>query len=312
MNLLQALKTLVAIMALSFCFQNCKDDGDDKKPAHIPNPPPPLSIAPDPSTDDIPEIAPTSCEFDLDEEDLTSIGWKKVFEDDFDDLSQWNIWTGGAFNNEHQYYQQANLTLEDGILGIAAKKETVTGATHPWDNTQKSFDFTSGRIESKTLYSANSSTVKLRIMARVKLPLGYGLWGAFWTYGDPWPVQGEIDIIESRGQDPLKYQTNYFYGTAANTNLVTGAEHVITADEDLTDCYHVYELIWQKDKLIYLLDGAVVELKTSGGHIPSMFDTEQKIVFNLAVGGNFFSSFDPEQVEPNTMYIDWVKVFTAK
>jgi hypothetical protein len=28
----------------------------------------------------------------------------------------------------------------------------------------------------------------------------------------PWPTQGEIDILEARGQEDMKYQTNYFYG----------------------------------------------------------------------------------------------------
>ena len=44
------------------------------------------------------------CDYDLDETTLTSTGWKKVFEDNFStDLSKWNIWTGGAFNNELEY-----------------------------------------------------------------------------------------------------------------------------------------------------------------------------------------------------------------
>jgi beta-glucanase (GH16 family) len=289
-------------------LQNCKSEEDDKNPGGTTNPP---VTVPDPPTANIPTTAPTVCDFDLNEDDLTSIGWKKVFEDNFNgDLSKWNVWTGGAYNNELQYYQSSNLTLEDGILIITAKKETVTGATTPFDQTSKTFNYTSGRIESKTLFSANSATSKVRIMARIKLPLGYGLWPAFWTYGDPWPTQGEIDIIEARGQDTLKYQTNYFYGDAANNNLVSGAEKVITADTDLTDCYHVYELIWEQDKLISLLDGAVVEVKTSGGYIPSLFGKQEKIVLDLAVGGLFFSGLDPEKIKTNSLYIDWVKVFT--
>jgi beta-glucanase (GH16 family) len=256
--------------------------------------------------------SPAICDYEFDETTLTSAGWTKIFEDNFStDLSKWNIWTGGAFNNELQYYQAANLQLIDGKLVIQAKKETVTGASTPFDQTQKTFNYTSGRIESKSIVSANPSTPKVRMIARVKLASGYGMWPAFWSYGDPWPTQGEIDIIESRGQEPTKYQTNYFYGTTPGVNLVKRATGYITANQDLTACYHVYEMIWEQDKLTSFLDGAVVEVKTGGGYIPHLFGKQENIVLNLAVGGAFFSRLDPAKIQTGTLYVDWVKVFTS-
>src|SRR5205809_568199 len=78
------------------------------------------------------------CDYDLNETTLTSAGWTKVFNDDFStDLSKWNIWTGGAFNNELEFYQAPNLQLSNGVLNIVAKKETVTGPTTPFDATPK-------------------------------------------------------------------------------------------------------------------------------------------------------------------------------
>jgi beta-glucanase (GH16 family) len=147
---------------------------------------------------------------------LEAAGWQKTFEDNFDgsavDVAKWNIWTGGAYNNELQYYRGDNLKVANGLLSIVALKETVTGSATPYDNTPKAFNYTSGRIETKALFSANNTTPKVRMAARVKLASGYGMWAAFWSYGDPWPTQGEIDIIEARGQEPFSYQTNYFYG----------------------------------------------------------------------------------------------------
>jgi beta-glucanase (GH16 family) len=87
------------------------------------------------------------------------------------------------------------------------------------------------------------------MMARIKLPGGYGMWPAFWSYGDPWPTQGEIDILEARGQEDMKYQTNYFYGRTENRNLVRGAEGFVTTDVSLQTCYHVYEMIWSQNDL---------------------------------------------------------------
>jgi beta-glucanase (GH16 family) len=225
-----------------------------------------------------------------------------------------DVWTGGAFNNELQHYQPSNLAIVNGALVITAKKETVTGSTHPWDPTQKTFNYnyTSGRIECKTNVSANSSTPKVRMIARIKLPSGYGMWPAFWSYGDPWPTQGEIDFLEAKGQTPTQYQTNYFYGTTEGTNLVRGANQVITADADLTLCYHVFEMIWEQNQLTAIIDGTVVEVKTSGGYIPALFGKQERITLNLAVGGNFFGrAFDPSKIQTASMSIDWVKVFTS-
>ena len=252
------------------------------------------------------------CDYVFNEAAVTSAGYTKVFEDNFDtDLSKWNFWTGGAFNNELEYYQPANLQLLNGNLVITAKKETVTGATTPFDATPKTFNYTSGRIECKTNISASASTPKVRIVARIKLPSGYGMWPAYWSYGDPWPTQGEIDYLEARGQEPFKYQTNYFYGRAANRNLVKNQVGFITSNVSLTDCYHVYEMIWSQNSLTSLFDGNIVETKT-GSYVPNLFGKTERVVLNLAVGGNFFTNFNPSQIVTGSLYVDYIKVFTAK
>ncbi len=251
------------------------------------------------------------CDYTFDEAAVISSGYKKVFEDNFDaDFSKWNIWTGGAFNNELQYYQAANMQLVNSNLVINAKKETVTGATTPFDATPKTFNYTSGRLECKTNISASAATPKVRIVARIKLASGYGMWPAYWSYGDPWPTQGEIDYVEMRGQEPFKYQTNYFYGRATNRNLVKNQVGFITSNVSLTDCYHTYEMIWSQNSLTSLFDGNVVETKT-GSYVPNLFGKTERIVLNLAVGGNFFSNFNPAQIVTGSMYVDYVKVFTS-
>src|SRR5258705_1260085 len=251
------------------------------------------------------------CDYVFNEATVTAAGYTKIFEDNFDaDLSKWNIWTGGAFNNEMQYYQAANLQLLNGNLVITAKKETVTGATTPFDATPKTFNYTSGRIECKTNISASTATPKVRIVARIKLPAGYGMWPAYWSYGDPWPTQGEIDYLEARGQEPFKYQTNYFYGRATNRNLVKNQVGFITSNVSLTDCYHVYEMIWSQNSLTSLFDGNIIETKT-GSYVPNLFGKTERVVLNLAVGGNFFTNFNPSQIVTGSIYVDFVKIFKS-
>lgn len=252
------------------------------------------------------------CDYTFNEAALTAAGYTKIFEDNFDaDLSKWHIWTGGAFNNELEYYHEANMQVTNGNLVITAKKETVAGATTPFDATPKTFNYTSGRIECKSDISASVATPKVRIVARIKLPAGYGMWPAYWSYGDPWPTQGEIDYLEARGQEPFKYQTNYFYGKTANRNLVKNQVGYIKSDVSLTDCYHVYEMIWSQSSLTSLFDGSVVEIKT-GSYVPNLFGKTERVVLNLAVGGGFFSNLDPSKIVTGSMYVDFVKVFTSQ
>ncbi|MES2647731.1 MAG: glycoside hydrolase family 16 protein [Bacteroidota bacterium] len=287
---------LAVFVAISACSKNhAGEDSLNRKP--------PDAIQPK---------AAAVCDYNQDEASLVTAGWTKTFDETFStDLSKWNVWTGGAYNNELQHYQANNMQVTNGALLITARKENVTGSTTNFDATPKNFEYTSGRIECKTNVSASVKTPKVRVSARIKWPAAYGMWPAFWSYGDPWPTQGEIDILEARGQEPFQYQTNYFYGRRANQNLVSGAEGFVTNDVNLTSCWHVYELIWEKNTLSFLLDGQVVKTNT-GGYVPNLFGKKERITLNLAVGGLFFSNLDPNQIVTGTMEIDWVKVFTSK
>ena len=288
-----------SIIILNSCKKNTSSP--EIQPEEItkgkPTPPPP------------PEPVQGVCNYDINENAILAAGWTKTFEENFStDLSLWNIWYGGAFNNELQFYQAPNLALSNGNLVITATEETVTGPTNPYDATPKTFNYTSGRIESKTNFSSSASTPEIRMMARIKLPSGYGMWPAFWSYGDPWPTQGEIDILEARGQEDFKYQTNYFYGRAANRNQVRGAEGYVTTGTSLQTCYHVYEMIWSQNELKFYFDGVLVKTN-SGGQVPNMFGKSERITLNLAVGGLFFSNLDPSLIQTGSMLVDWVKVF---
>ncbi len=272
--------------------------GTEAITARLPQPPPPSVIH-------------GVCGFDLDEAAVAAAGWTKTFEDNFStDLGKWNVWYGGAYNNELQLYQSANLSVSNGNLVITSRKETATGPTTPFNQTQKTFNYTSGRIECKTDVSASSSSPKVRITARIMLPSGYGMWPAFWSYGDPWPTQGEIDILEARGQEDNKYQTNYFYGKTSGRNLVRNAVGYVTTDVSLQSCYHVYELVWSQSSLQFYFDGQLAQTNT-GGYVSSLFGKTERVILNLAVGGDFFSNFNPSLVQPGTMYVDWVKVYTS-
>src|SRR5678815_1955174 len=86
-----------------------------------------------------------------------------------------------------------NVSLDGaGNLAIIARRETYFEQ-----------EFTSARINTRALFEQ----ARGRFEARIKLPRGQGMWPAFWLLGANaatvgWPDCGEIDIMESRGQEP--------------------------------------------------------------------------------------------------------------
>ncbi len=92
--------------------------------------------------------------------------WSDEFEGNSVNASNWNFETGGGGwgNNEQQYYQAANATVSNGNLVITAKKQRVKSNAYlsARMTTKGKREFTYGKIE-----------------ARIKIPLGQGLWPAF-------------------------------------------------------------------------------------------------------------------------------------
>lgn len=243
--------------------------------------------------------------------------WQLVFEEEFDtNLDKWNVWSGGAFNNEIQLYKREQMTLQNGILTIKAEKKSVNGATNPFDPTTKVFEYVSGRIETKAQFGPSSAAGEneYRILSRIKLAAGNGMWPAFWTYTNPWPTKGEIDIVEYRGNETTKYHSNIFYGTEINTPLTknedTSKAHEL--NKDLTTDFHTYELIWKAESLDVLFDGQLMYTYNADdkNFVAELFNNKHQVVLNLAVGGGFFEGVNSNTfVNASSMQVDWIKVF---
>ena len=130
---------------------------------------------------------------------------KQLFFDDFTgpdlDRSHWNaVVTGRTVNNEQQAYIDSPdvFTFLDGPSegatngALAIRPRYREGFTTPQG---RRFDFVSGRADSKGKFEFMHGTAS----ARLKLPVGAGLWPAFWILGTgQWPATGEIDVMEVR------------------------------------------------------------------------------------------------------------------
>lgn len=263
-------------------------------------------------------------------------GWKRVWADEFDgteiDRAKWdfdlgngfydynaNQWISGWGNDELQYYtrEPSNAQVKDGMLCLRAVKESLHGC-----------GYTSARLKTRKrdggpLFSQRYG----RFEFRAKLPTGKGVWPALWMlpqdekkYGT-WAASGEIDILETRGQEPTKVVGTLHYGSRWPANTHVSKEYVLPGGSTIAD-FHVYALEWEPGEIRWYVDGhryAAQSFWWSSGAKPAAesdlqpwpapFDQPFYLVMNIAVGGKFLGKPDPATPFPAEMLVDYVRVY---
>lgn len=212
---------------------------------------------------------------------------------------------GGWGNQELQTYtdRPENVAHDgDGHLVITARAESLGSA-----------DYTSARIRTEGLFEQTYG----RFEARIRLPRGQGIWPAFWMLGSDfrdvgWPECGEIDIMEYRGQEP-----NLVLGTVHGPEYSGGQS--IGADFELDNAdfdagFHVFAIEWTDRRISWFVDDVAyhrVRPQDLGGR-DWVFDHPFFLILNVAVGGNFVGSPNASTSFPQSMTIDWVRVYRAE
>lgn len=217
-------------------------------------------------------------------------------------LWTFDIGTGenGWGNNELQYYtdRPENIKIEDGMLHIIARQESFEGA-----------NFTSARIKTQGLFEQQYG----RFEARIQLPWGQGIWPAFWLLGNDceqntWPLCGEIDIMEYRGQEPTKVHGSIHGPGYSAGQAVTKS---FTLENDRFDTgFHVFGIEWGPDFINFYVDDALYN-RITPQDVPGewVFDHPFYIIMNVAVGGSFVGSPNAETQFPQTMLVDYIRVY---
>ncbi|MBE3085262.1 MAG: glycoside hydrolase family 16 protein [Bacteroidetes bacterium] len=227
--------------------------------------------------------------------------WSLVWSDEFNytglpDTSKWGNEVGFIRNNELQYYTKQRLDnskVENGNLLIIGKKESYINANYTSASlvTDRKHSWTYGKID-----------------ARIKLPKGQGMWPAFWMLGQNihqvgWPKCGEIDIMEHINNEDLLHGTLHWYN---EKHVSSGG----TTPCDVTQ-YHNYTVEWDKEAVKCFLDGNKyweVSIKDSINSTAE-FHKPHYIILNLAIGGNWPKNPDATTLFPDTMYVDYVRVY---
>jgi beta-glucanase (GH16 family) len=229
--------------------------------------------------------------------------WNLIWSDEFDEANiaadnwTYDIGGGGWGNNELEYYtnRPENAKTENGNLIIIARKEPYQGK-----------NYTSARLKTQNLRSFTYG----RIEARIKVPLGKGIWPAFWTLGQTipqagWPKCGEIDIMEHINTERTIYGTMHW-----DNNGYSRYGGSTACDAAL---YRTYSIEWDANSIRWLLDGKKYWEGNINNKINSTdeFHSPHFIILNLAVGGNWPGNPDGTTPFPDTLSVDYVRVYQS-
>ncbi len=243
--------------------------------------------------------------------------YQLLWEDNFDgnqlNLENWNrqVEPAGRFNEEWQRYtaSENNAYVKDGNLIIEAIHESSKHGHNQYSsarlNTAQKFEFTFGKV-----------------VARMKLPQGKGIWPAFWMLGanidenggdTPWPFTGEIDILELWGTvSDAEIEANLHFADKDGKHDMMGAKGYQLEEGIFADDFHEFELEWTPKELIWRVDGNEFARKDISEPIYDAFRKDFFLLLNIAVGGTHAGRPDNTTTFPQRMYADWVKVYQLK
>jgi beta-glucanase (GH16 family) len=221
------------------------------------------------------------------------------------DTSKWKFDIGTGVNgwgtSELEYYtnRPSNVQLSgDGHLVITARRESYAGS-----------GFTSARLKTQGLFSQKYG----RFEAKIKTPSGPGVWPAFWLLGDnitevSWPQCGEIDIMEQRGQQPAITHGSVHGPGYSGANAKTKPYALMEGRFD-TD-FHIYAIEWGPDYIDFFVDDYLYQrIQPDDLSGEWVYNQPFFIILNVAVGGNYVGYPTTATPFPQSMIVDFVRVY---
>jgi beta-glucanase (GH16 family) len=242
-------------------------------------------------------------------------GWKLTWSDEFNgpdgsavDPTKWKHDVGGSGwgNNELEYYTDGtqNAVVQGGYLVITATKQGASQYHCSYGTCQ----YTSARLLTEGLFSQQYG----RFEARVQMPTGKGIWPAVWMMGDDistvgWPKCGEIDFMETIGTD---ISTNH--GSLHMPGDNPSGTFKLPNGATFADAFHTFSIEWEPGTIRFYVDDQLYETQLRSS-VPAggTWEFEQPffLLVNVAVGGSWPGSPDSTTVFPQTMKVDWVRVY---
>ncbi|XP_028132021.1 beta-1,3-glucan-binding protein-like [Diabrotica virgifera virgifera] len=232
-----------------------------------------------------------------------------------DDRGEDFLYNGTLDLNKEFPNQGCTSDINDGCVRTGNSRIILNPTKSARIHTNRSFSFKYGRVE-----------------AKVKVPLGDWLWPALWmmpreNHYSSWPVSGEIDILESRGNSNFlkdginigveQVGSTLIYGPSKNVHRYPQA--TINKQKGWHKEFHTYELYWNTTSITFSIDKQVLSTTAppeggfwelgkfphnmknpwAAGTKMAPFDREFYFIINVAIGG---TSYFPDQAQNDDGY----------
>lgn len=250
--------------------------------------------------------------------------YKLVWNDEFTtdgipNANNWNYETGFVRNREEQWYQKQNAYCKDGFLIIEARKENranpnFVSKIHPdWTKKRDSIKITSSCLITRGKHSWQYG----RFEIRAKIPVGKGMWPAFWTLGvkGNWPANGEIDIMEyymGKILANVAWKSN-----KSDTEWDSATIMLSNFNEGWVDKFHVWRMDWDAHSIKLYADDQLINetsveetMKIANQKILP-FQQPHYLLVNLAIGGTNGGD-STSIIFPSKYIIDYIRVYQKK
>jgi beta-glucanase (GH16 family) len=235
--------------------------------------------------------------------------WSLVYNDEFTgtavDSSKWiNCYQWAvngcttSSNRELEWYRPQNVEESGGVLHLIARRESTRGTDG------KVYPYTSAMVTTGAdLARGAAARFTYRygyVEARVKLPVGKGLWPALWCLpvSGAWPP--ELDVFENLGNDTTRIFMTTHWETSDQSIQGTYRGH------DFSTGYHVIGLDWERSSLRWYVDSKMIFSVTNPRAIPTV---PMYILLNLAVGGIWPGYPDAGTHFPAAFDVDYLRVW---
>ncbi|WP_369713034.1 family 16 glycosylhydrolase [Leptotrichia sp. HSP-342] len=264
--------------------------------------------------------------------------WKLVWYDEFNgsqlDTKKWDYWDYGnpwnpgnyldengnlvnqyGFDAKH-YYLKDNVKIENGNMVIKLKKETNKKVNV--NGTERRILYSSGAVHTRNTYNIQYGKIEMR----AAMPEGVGTWPAFWMWPAGYsqasggPAIGEIDIVETYGND-MRRATGTLHVLKSDNTYETfdGDDYKLSKwpREKLTN-FNTYAVEWDDKEIKWLFNNKVYkkfsykELERKGLQNP--FNQPYFIIINVALSK--ITGEDGDVDFPTEMKVDYVRVYQKK
>jgi beta-glucanase (GH16 family) len=260
--------------------------------------------------------------------------WNQVWTDEFNgpagtpiDAGKWKFDTGILkVNNEVEYYCAPDTSV--GGCNSAKPNAYIDGNGHLVIQAIKLNASTapnSGSWTSARMITEGTEQFQYgRAEARMMLPVGPGIWPAFWALGANissvgWPTCGEIDYMENvpalGGLGPAKISST-LHGPGYSGDKGLPKKYAL-ANGDVTG-WHTYGAIWSPNMIqFYVDDPSKVFYVITTADVPDgqrwAFNHPFFLLMNLAMGGegSWPGPVDAATPTPAVMTVDYVRIYKA-